>query len=332
MVTVNICNEEKIALLYRMILIRAFENVISEYKMKKEIYGSVHCYNGEEAIAVGICNALKKTDYIVSNHRPHGHAIAKGVDINKMMAEIFGKITGTNGGKGGSMHVHDASVGLISSTGIVGSGIPVACGAAFSAKYKKDGRIACVFFGDGAANEGILHESFNLAAKWQLPIIFVLEDNELAVTTNTRISSACNDYVALAKVYGITGFHVDGQNIEQVYSIAKEAVKEARDNSIPCLVQAHTIRFNEHAEGEYYFRMRGKNYRDYDTLEKEKEMRCPIELYKKKLLMNGEITEEIINQLYDRARQEVNASVIYSMDSPVPNKDLAYKNVFVEVK
>lgn len=332
MITINNGYEDSISLLYRMILIRRFEEAVSEYKLKKMIYGSTHCCNGEEAIAVGICAALKKEDYIISNHRPHGHAIAKGIDIKYMMAEIFGKETGTNGGKGGSMHVNDASIGMIVSTGIVGSGIPVACGAAFSAKYKKNGKIACAFFGDGAANEGTLHESFNLAAKWQLPVVFVLEDNKLAVTTNTRNTSACNDFVAMAAAYGIEGYHVDGQDVEQIYTIAKRVVEGARNKNVPFFIQAHTIRFNEHAEGEYYLKMKEKKYRDYEILEKEKETQCPIELYKNKLLKSKEVTEEIINNLYLKAEQEVKRSIEYAIESPCPEKSSAYKNVFIEVE
>lgn len=325
-------NEKSISLLYRMILIREFETAVSEYKIKKMIYGPAHCYNGEEAVAVGICAALKKEDYIISDHRPHGHAIAKGIDINSMMAEIFGKATGTNNGKGGSMHVNDASIGMIVSTGIVGSGIPVACGAAFSAKYKKDGKIACVFFGDGAANEGTLHESLNLAAKWQLPVIFILEDNELAVTTNTRSTSACNDYVAMAAVYGIEGYDLDGQDVEQVYTTTKKIVDKARSDNRPFFIQAHTIRFNEHAEGEYYLRMKDKNYRDCEVLEKDKVMRCPIKMYQEKLLRNETVTEEMIRNLHARAEQEVRYSIEYALNSLEPEKSTALKNIFVEVK
>lgn len=323
--------EKSISLLYNMILIREFENAVSEYKVKKVIYGSAHCYNGEEAVAAGICAALKKEDYIISNHRPHGHAIAKGIDINSMMAEIFGRATGTNRGKGGSMHVNDASIGMIVSTGIVGSGIPVACGAAFSAKYKQNGKIACVFFGDGAANEETLHESMNLAAKWQLPVIFVLEDNELAVTTKTRTTSACNDYVQMANAYSIEGNHVDGQDVEQVYAIAEQAVETARNKSNPFLIQAHTIRFNEHAEGEYYFKMRDKNYRDYEALEKDKVMRCPIKGYEKRLLMDGTVTEELIHDLHLQAEKKVRASIEYALNSPEPEKSIVFQNIFAEV-
>ncbi len=324
--------EKSISLLYSMILIREFENAVSEYKMKKMIYGSAHCYNGEEAVAAGVCAALRKEDYIISDHRPHGHAIAKGIEINHMMAEIFGKATGTNGGKGGSMHVNDASIGMIVSTGIVGSGIPVACGAAFSAKYMKNGKIACVFFGDGAANEGTLHESLNLAAKWKLPVIFILEDNGLAVTTNTRMTSACNDYVAMAGVYGIEGHHVDGQDVEQVYLTAGRAAEKARKDCSPSLMQAHTIRFNEHAEGEHYLKMREKNYRDEEALEKDKVMKCPIKGYEEKLLMNEIITEEAVHALHAKAEQEVRASVDYALNSPEPEKSAAFKNIFVEVQ
>lgn len=326
------CNADSIFLLYQMMLIRAFEEAVSECKLKKMIYGSVHCCNGEEAVAVGVCAALEKVDYIVSDHRPHGHAIAKGVDPARVMAEIFGRRTGTSSGKGGSMHINDASVGMIASTGIVGSGLPLACGAAFASKFKRNGKISCVFFGDGAANEGTLHESLNLAAKWRLPVIFVLEDNEFAVTTNTRNTSACNDYVAMANVYGMKGEHVDGQDVEQVYAVAKKAAGMARGHGDPFLIQAHTIRFNEHAEGEYYLKMREKKYRDYVDLEKKKAALCPIVLYKSKLLSDGRITEELIKDLIAKAEREAMRSVQYAVASPVPEIGTAFENVFVEVK
>lgn len=331
MMSMDGCNVDGISLLYQMMLIRAFEEAVSECKLKKMIYGPAHCCNGEEAVAVGVCAALEKEDYIVSDHRPHGHALAKGIEPSRVMAEIFGRRTGTSGGKGGSMHINDASVGMIASTGIVGSGIPLACGAAFASKYKRNGKVSCAFFGDGAANEGTLHESLNLAAKWRLPVIFVLEDNELAVTTNTRNTSACNDYVAMANVYGIKGEHVDGQDVERVYAVAKKAAGMARNQGEPFLIHAHTIRFNEHAEGEHYLKMREKNYRDYVDLEKKKGDMCPIALYKSKLLSDGRITERLIKDLAAKAEREAARSVKYAVNSPAPEAGAAFENVFVEV-
>lgn len=320
----------KLEFLYKMMLIREFENAVSEYKDKKMIYGGTHCYNGEEAVAVGVCGALHKTDYIVSNHRPHGHAIAKGMDPKKIMAEIFGKSEGSNEGKGGSMHIMDMSVGLVTSSGIVGSGVPVGCGTAFASKYKKDGRISCVFFGDGSANEGVLHESLNLAAKWELPVLFLLEDNELAITTNTRDTSACNDYVRLAAAYGIKGVHVDGQNVEDVYAAASEATTFIRENSCPFFIQAHTIRFSEHAEGDYYKRMISKGYRNYENLEKEKDSRCPIKLYELKLKNENIIKQAEVETLIEKVKKEVVECIEYAiqLDEPIP--DAALTNVYRE--
>lgn len=316
------------SMLYHMMLIRVFETVVSQYKMERQIYGMAHCYHGEEAVAVGVCEALKTSDYIVSNHRPHGHAIAKGVDPRRMMAELFGRATGTNAGKGGSMHINDREKGMITATGIVGSGLPVACGAAFASQYKHDGRVTCVFFGDGAANEGVLHECLNLAAIWKLPIIFVLEHNGLAVTTLTKDTSACSDYTKLAAVYGIHAAKVDGQDVEAVLLNASEAVELARDKSLPTLLQAQTIRFQEHAEGEWYQRMIKTCYRDYAEVERERTERCPIRLYANHLLQRGIMTEDDICQTYKEAEAEVQGCLEYAMASPPPNPASAFEFVY----
>ncbi len=315
-------------LLYKMILIREFENAVANCKDQRLIYGGTHCYNGEEAIAVGTCTALNDDDYVISNHRPHGHAIAKGVDPKQIMAEMFGKKDGTNFGKGGSMHIHDSSVGLIASTGIVGSGIPVACGAGFAARNEGKKRVSCVFFGDGAANEGVLHESLNLAAVWELPVLFVLEDNGLAITTRTSESSACNDYVLLASTYGIKGTHVDGQDVENVYDVASGALSYIRDYSKPFFVQAHTIRFNEHAEGEFYKRMIEKEYRDYSLLEVEKKDKCPIELYISKLLSKGLISYGEIENVYLEVKKNISDAITFAENSPEPEICSAFTDVF----
>lgn len=323
--------KEHADLLYKMVLIREFENAVAEYKDKKLIYGSAHCYNGEEAVAVGICSALKDEDYLVSNHRPHGHALAKGMDPKKIMAEIFGKETGSNEGKGGSMHIQDPSVGLLLSSGIVGSGIPVGCGAAFAAKYKNEDRISCVFFGDGSANEGVLHECLNYASSWALPVLFVLEDNSLAITTNTRVTSSCNDYVKLASAYGIEGEHVDGQDVEAVNDVADNAVRYIRNNGRPFFIQAHTIRFSEHAEGAYYRRMIEKNYRDYDELDRDKKEKDPVELYISKLMHEEVLTEAEIKEIQTRAANAVQESVEYALNSPDPDITNVNTNVYSEV-
>ena len=321
---------QKINMLRKMILIREFENAVSECKDKKLIYGGTHCCNGEEAVAVGVCSALNKDDYIVSNHRPHGHAIAKGADPKRIMAEIFGKVGGTNHGKGGSMHIHDSEVGLIASSGIVGSGIPIGCGAAFAAKYEHKNKISCVFFGDGSANEGITHESLNLASVWNLPVLFLLEDNGLAITTNTRETSACNDYVKLASAYGIKGVHVNGQNVEEVFDQTSEAVNYIRKYSRPFLIQAHTIRFKEHAEGAYYRRMIETGYRDYSKLEQIKDTECPIKLFISKLKDTNSINDCEIENIIKEVKYEITECVNFASASPEPELCQAVKDIFRE--
>lgn len=321
-------NRLAVELLYKMMIIRAFENIVGEYKLKRQIYGMAHCCNGQEAIAVGICSALRKNDYVVSTHRPHGHAIAKGINASKMMAEIFGKVTGTNGGKGGSMHISSKEVGFLPSTGIVGSGIPVACGAAFAAKYKKENAISCVFFGDGAANEGIFHECLNFASIWKLPALFVLENNGLAVTTQTKDTSACLDYTQFASVYGIKALNIDGQDVETVYTNALGAVDFVRNKSQPMLIQANTIRFNEHAEGEYYLKMRQTNYRDNEILSQQIRENCPIKRWSQILLRRKVVTENEIFELEQKANDVINSSLDYALQSAIPIPEAAFENVY----
>lgn len=318
-----------LSLLYKMILIRTFEDTISCLKNQNQVYGMAHCYNGQEAIAVGACSALNKTDYIISNHRPHGHAIAKGVDLNQIMSEIFGKSTGTNAGKGGSMHINSLEHGLITASGIVGSGIPVACGSAYSSKFKQDKKVTCVFFGDGAANEGTFFESLNLAAIWKLPIVFVLEDNGLAITTLTKNTSACSDYTALASAFGINSALVDGQNVEAVYNAVSNAVQTARNDSMPTLIQAKTIRFNEHAEGEWYLRMREANYRNIQELEQAKIDSCPIEIYSNVLQARKILSKIDVEKLYEKAYSIVQKSVEFALKSPYPDPQTAFENVYM---
>jgi pyruvate dehydrogenase E1 component alpha subunit len=318
-----------IFMLYKMMLIRSFENIVSTYKMKGEIYGMAHCYNGQEAIAVGVCSALGDADYVISNHRPHGHAIAKNLDLSQMMAEIFGKATGTNGGKGGSMHINDPHKGFINATGIVGSGIPVACGSAFASKYNKDGRVTSVFFGDGAANEGVFYECLNLSAVYQLPIVFILEDNGFAITTNTKNTSAFDDYTKLASACGIRSKKVDGQNVEEVYKVAHEAILVARERSLPTLIHAKTIRFNEHAEGSWYLRMREARYRDNALLERDVKDKCPIKLYTSVLHERGILSAAEAEEMQMKVNVEIQDCLKFVLVSPDPDPNTAFENIFI---
>ena len=322
-------NPEKISLLRKMIRIRCFEEKSTEYKLNGKIIGMVHCTTGQEAVDVGVCAALNENDYILSNHRPHGHMIAKGADINLLMAEMFGKKTGTNGGKGGSMHITDKSIGSLGATGIVGSGIPVACGAAFASKYKNDGKITCVFFGDGATNEGTFHECMNLASIWKLPIIFLLENNSVAVTTLLEKVTVCCDLYNRAQNYGISSMHVDGQNVEQVYNAVKSAITEIKKGNGAVLIEAKTHRFNEHAEGAAYARMADSGYRDTNEVDNWKANKDPIKLYINKLVEENVIVNSEIKRIYTEEKHHIEEAIEFAKESSFPNNDEAYRNVFI---
>ena len=322
-------NYQKKSFLRKMIRIRNFEEKLTEYKLNRKILGQIHCYTGQEAVSVGVCSALAVDDYIVSNHRSHGHVIAKGVDLNLIMAEIYGKSTGTNGGKGGSMHIFDKNIGSICTTAIVGSGLPIACGAAFASKYKADGKITCVFFGDGAANEGTFHECMNLASTWRLPMIFLLENNGVAVTTLLRNVSVNSDLYLRAQSYGISSKQVDGQNIEEVYFAVKSAIESINNGNGPVFIEAKTYRFHEHAEGDVYANMTKAGYRDNNEVTYWKINYDPIKLFSNKLLTENNITISEIENIYAEENLRIENSLKFAEESSFPLNEEAYTNVFI---
>lgn len=325
----DIKNSEKISLLRKMIKIRCFEEKITEYKLKKKIYGPVHTCIGQEAVDVGVCSALSVNDYIVGNHRSHGYMIAKGVKIDLLMAEIFGKSTGTNGGKGGSMHVSDKTVGSLVATGIVGSGLPIACGAAFASLYNSDGKITCVFFGDGASNEGTFHECLNLASVWKLPIIFLLENNGVAVTTLKEQVSASNDLFHIAQSYSISSKQIDGQNVEEVYYAVKSAIATIKEGKGAVLIEAKTFRFHEHQEGQAYALMSDTGYRDQNEVDNWIANKDPIKLFSNKLVAEHVIATGEIEHIFAEENQKIKNAIAYAEDSPIPCDKDAYLNVFI---
>jgi acetoin:2,6-dichlorophenolindophenol oxidoreductase subunit alpha len=322
-------NYEKISLLKKMIEIRCFEEKVAEQKLNGKILGPVHCCTGQEAVDVGVCSALSVHDYIMGNHRSHGYMIAKGADINLLMAEIFGKSTGTNGGKGGSMHVSDASIGGLGATGIVGSGLPVACGAAFASQYKNEGKVVCVFFGDGASNEGTFHECLNLASIWKLPIIFLLENNGVAVTTLLKNVSASLDLYNRAQSYGISSTQVDGQNVEEVYHAVKSAIATIKEGNGAVLIEAKTYRFGEHAEGYAYARMSDAGYRDKRETDYWKANKDPIKLYSNKLVEENILIDSEIEDIYAEENHIMEIAIAYADGSLFPCNEDAYHNVFI---
>ena len=309
-----------------MIRIRLFEEKVTELKLMGDIKGPVHTCIGQEAVSTGVCLALSKEDYIIGNHRSHGYMIAKGADVRYIMAEIFGKSTGINGGKGGSMHINDKSVGGMGSTGIVGSGLPVACGIAFADKFKNDGRITCVFFGDGAANEGTFYECMNLASKWELPLLFILENNGVAVTTLLDTVSSPINLVYRAAAFEINQQIIDGQYVSDVFNATTRSLEAIRKYNRPAIIEMKTIRFAEHQVGAAYEAMKKTGYRDSGYIDYCIETKDPIQLYCGKLVIEGAITLPDIDQIYEEETKRIDEAVNFAINSSVPEN--AYKNIY----
>jgi len=317
------------SLLKSMIRVRCFEKKVSELKMSNKIFGPVHTCIGEEAVDVGVCSALQKKDYIVGNFRSHGHLIAKGSCVNRLMAEIFGKKTGSNGGRGGSMHLCDPSVGSLGSSAIVGSGIPTACGAAFASLFKEEKRIACTFFGDGASQEGVFYESLNLASVWNLPVLFVLINNGYAITTPLSQVSVSQDLYRKAEPFGIKSIQVDGQMVEDIYENVLDARNYIINGKGPVLIEAKTSLFHPHQEGEHFAKLANSGYRDVNQVEEWREKKDPIKIYSDHLISQGIISESFLRSLFNEEEKCVSRAVNFAESSPSPLVNDVYDNIFV---
>ena len=244
----NLSPDEQRAMLRQMLTIRRFEERASADYHAGKIYGVVHCYIGEEAVATGVCGALEQGDQIISTHRGHGHCIAKGADLDRMMAELYGRSDGYCKGKGGSMHIADFGIGMLGANGIVAGGISIVTGAGLAAQMDGKGRVAVSFFGDGASNAGPLHECLNIAAAWKLPMLYVCENNQYAANTAAAATHALPDVAGRAAGYGIPGVVVDGNDIFAVYQAAARAVERARAGQGPTLIECKTYRWRGHTE------------------------------------------------------------------------------------
>lgn len=319
-VYVEIGKETLISMYERMLRIRNFENRVKDLFAAGELPGFVHLYLGEEAVAVGVCAELNKDDYIVSTHRGHGHIIAKGGEIKYMMAELYGKVSGYCHGKGGSMHIAAPELGVLGATGIVGSGIPIATGAALSAKLRHTRQVAVSFFGDGASNEGTFHKSLNLAAAFELPIVFVCENNLYAV--GTRLDKVCkvSDLSVRAAGYGIPGISIDGNDVLAVYQTAKQAIERARGGDGPTLIECKTYRWRTHFEGE------PDTYRPPEEVQawKEKE---PIAPYRSWLIREKVISAEQAERIESAIVEEIDDAVGFARTSPFPATETALEGV-----
>ena len=316
---------ELLAEMYRrMQRIRRFEDQVVILHEKGEIPGALHTSHGQEGEIVGACMALRDDDYMVGNHRSHGHPIGKGAKLDALMAELFGKQTGICKGKGGSMHLADFSVGSLGETSIVGSGFPVATGAALGVNMQGSDRVSLCFFGDGASSEGTFHESLNLAAIWKLPVIFLCENNGYAVTTPARETVAVADIASRAAGYGMPGVVVDGQDVIRTYEAVQGAVRRARNGEGPSLIEAKTYRFKEHAAGLG----RTFNYRTSSELEMWMSQRDPIPLFRRQLVETRGFTTGEVERIDREVETEIEASIAFARQSPLPDPREAFTHVF----
>jgi pyruvate dehydrogenase E1 component alpha subunit len=307
-----------------MVRIRRFEETATRLGARGQIKGSLHTATGQEGEIVGACMALNADDYMVGNHRSHGHPIGKGADLKGLMAELLGRTGGVNRGKGGSMHLADFSIGSLGETSIVGSGIPTAVGAGLGAKLQKSGRIALCFFGDGASSEGTFHESLNLAALWKLPVIFLCENNGYAITTPIGKGVSVPDIASRAAGYGIPGLVVDGQDVLAVFHAVNTAAQRARAGDGPSLIEAKTYRFNEHAAA-----LPAMQYRSLEEIERWR-LRDPIALFSGYLKSTEKVGHEQLEAIDVEVHDEVEAALAFAQKSPVPDAIEAYDHVFVD--
>lgn len=308
----------------RMRRIRTFEDRAEEVHRNGEIPGTCHTSQGQEGEIVGACMALRLDDYMVGNHRSHGHPIGKGAKLDGLMAELLARKTGVCSGKGGSMHLADFSVGSLGETSIVGSGIPVAAGAALGAKMQGLDRVSLCFFGDGASNEGTFHEGINMAANWKLPVIFLCENNGYAVSTPIGTTAAVENIADRAAGYGIPGVVVDGQDVLAVYEVVSEAVRRARAGEGPTLVEAKTYRYLDHAANMG----RDLGYRTDDEVAQWRATRDPIALFDKRITTDMGITEAELRQIDDEVLKEVDAALDFARSSPFPDAREAFSDVY----
>ncbi|MGI6488662.1 MAG: thiamine pyrophosphate-dependent dehydrogenase E1 component subunit alpha [Syntrophothermaceae bacterium] len=303
--------------------IRAFEMKAVELFAAGQIPGFVHLYAGEEAVATGVCANLEPKDYITSTHRGHGHLIAKGGDLNLMMAELFGRSTGYCKGKGGSMHIADVDLGILGANGIVGAGQPIATGAAMACKYLNNGAVAVCFHGDGASNRGTFHESLNMASIWDLPVVFIAENNMFGISFNQQNHMNVADIADRAAAYGIPGVAVDGNDVIAVYEAAAEAIKRARRGDGPSLIECKTWRHRGHFEGDPAI------YKD-DKDQEEWLKKDPIPRLAARIVELKYATQDELDKIEAEAKAKIEEAVKFAQDSPLPEPEEVLTDVYAD--
>ena len=302
-------------MLRRMMLIREFEENVKQLARGGELVGMAHCYIGEEAVAVGACAALRDDDYITGNHRSHGHPISKGGDVRRAMAELLGKATGYCKGKGGSMHLADFDIGILGESGIVASALPVAVGAALGSKMRGNDRVVVAFFGDGASNQGACHEAMNLASIWNLPVIFLCENNQYAVTTSFRDSVAVENISDRAAAYDMPGVLVDGQDVLAMHEATVQAVERGRAGLGPTLMEARTYRFEDHSEG--LARIIREPYRTDEEVDRWR-LRDPILLHSRWLIEQEIASQDEVEGVRQEVAETIAEALQFARESPYP--------------
>ena len=307
----------------KMVTIRKFDERAIEEFHGGSIPGVVHAYIGQEAVAVGVCAALRQDDLIVSNHRGHGHTIAKGADMKLMMAELLGRSNGYCRGKGGSMHIADFSVGMLGANGIVGAGMPIATGAGLAASLEGSDRVAACFFGEGAANEGSFHTSLNLAAIWNLPVIYVCENNRFAVAVPVSYAMAVEDVAMRAASYNIPGVKVDGTDVLEVYEVSRQAVQRARAGEGPTLIECNTFRWYNHNEGLGH----PPDPRSQEEIDLAYS-HDPIANFVSLLLERGVASNTALQKIDQEIDAAVEEATAFAKDSPLPRPEDALLDVY----
>jgi pyruvate dehydrogenase E1 component alpha subunit len=318
----NLSMNKQLRMYYLINLIREHDTKLKELWMADKIYGMAHSYVGHEAVAVGACMALRSDDYITSTHRGHGHVIAKGGDVKKTMAELYGRCEGYNCAKGGSMHIADVEQGILGATGIVGSAMALAVGAAYSSAVLKNRRVTICFHGDGGTNQGVWHESINMASAWKLPAVFLVENNNWAVGTEfSRVAGECNIYKR-AGAYNIPGILTDGFNPFSVYKATKRAVERARSGNGPSLIEARLMRILGHFVAD------DERYRNPKAMEEWWQL-DPIRRMRHYFLENKIVKEEKLDAIEAQAKQDIADAIDYAESECVdPSPDTLFKDLY----
>ena len=320
----DLTNADMLRMFEQMTRIREFDERAGLLMEQARVHGSVHLYCGEEAIAVGVCEALNDDDYITSTHRGHGHLIAKGGDVERMYAELFAKATGYNGGKGGSMHMAALDLGIIGANGIVAAGLPIGLGVAFASQYQGNDRVTICFFGDGATNEGAFHEAMNMAAILKAPMVFVCENNGYGEWSSAASTTSVTDIVDRAASYGIAGAMVDGMDIAAVHEASIEAIARARSGAGPTLLECKTYRYYDHVGRDF-----GMLERDPDEIARWR-ARDTIKQWRKVLIAQGVFDDNTADTITARIAADMDRAIANAEQAPDPHPDALYEDVYSE--